>query len=520
MQNVDASGSGKSVEAVRATEELQIPAAAVRLQNKIVLLLCFLSAIHVFIFSAAFPFFNNVDEPMHFDLMLKYSHGHVPRKLEKISPDSAAYLALFSSCAYFGTPEKFGGQMPPPPWTEPADKMQHDFLANSAAWQAQDNYEVSQAPLYYVFAGLWWHLGKCLSFHDGGLLYWLRFLNITLVSALVWLGYAAARTLFPKNLFMQISVPALIAFMPQTAFYSIGNDVLSALCFGVTFICLLKWLSSETPSVLLGAATGLAFAATYLSKMTNLPLLIVAVAALMFKTAQLLRSGKLKKSLPALAAFLCCAAPPMLAWMIWCKSNFGDLTGSKIKMGYLTWTVKPFGEWWHHPLFTPTGLWTYLSGQLETFWQGEFLWHARPLALPGTGLVYSIFSLAMLALVSSILISRLSSTTPAQRQGLQLSLVCFIAGLGFFAFLSIIYDFHDSPNPSREHPYFQAGRMMLGALVPFLMVIVYGLDCALVRFNTKAKFVTLTAIISCLFVVEIATDWPVFNNSYNWFHLP
>src|SRR5262249_4384477 len=155
----------------------------------------------------------------------------------------AAYLALFSSCAYFGTPEKFGGQMPPPPWTEPKEKMQKDFLANCVGWQAQDNYEVSQAPLYYAIAALWWHFGKCIGFHDGGLLDWLRFLKIASVVALVWLGYAAARILFPENLFMQIAVPALVTFMPQTAFYSIGNDTLAAVCFGVVFICLLNWIS-------------------------------------------------------------------------------------------------------------------------------------------------------------------------------------------------------------------------------------------------------------------------------------
>jgi hypothetical protein len=30
----------------------------------------------VFIFSAAFPFFSNVDEDLHFDLITQYSHGH------------------------------------------------------------------------------------------------------------------------------------------------------------------------------------------------------------------------------------------------------------------------------------------------------------------------------------------------------------------------------------------------------------------------------------------------------------
>jgi hypothetical protein len=48
-------------------------------ERKVVLLLALLAAVHVFIFSAAFPFFNNVDEQIHFDLTVKYSQTHVPR---------------------------------------------------------------------------------------------------------------------------------------------------------------------------------------------------------------------------------------------------------------------------------------------------------------------------------------------------------------------------------------------------------------------------------------------------------
>ena len=50
-------------------------------ERKIVLLLCLLAAVHVFIFSAAFPFFNIVDEQVHFDLAVRYSQGNLPRSL-------------------------------------------------------------------------------------------------------------------------------------------------------------------------------------------------------------------------------------------------------------------------------------------------------------------------------------------------------------------------------------------------------------------------------------------------------
>lgn len=97
-------------------------------EREIIWLLCLAAAFHVFVFSAAFPFFNNVDEPFHFDLVLKYSHGNVPRNIEVMSPDSAAWLALLNCHAYFARPEQYpAGQFPPSVWTLPADKAEQDI---------------------------------------------------------------------------------------------------------------------------------------------------------------------------------------------------------------------------------------------------------------------------------------------------------------------------------------------------------------------------------------------------------
>jgi hypothetical protein len=487
-------------------------------ERKIVLLLCVLAAVHVFVFTAAFPFFNNVDEPAHLDLVLQYSHGQIPREMENTSREASVYLALYCSSAYFGPTT---GPIPPPPWTEPVDAMRRDLIFNSAGWQTQKNYEDSEPPFYYAVAGSWWHIGKWLGFGGGHLLYWLRFLNVALVAAMIWLGYSTARMVFPQNLFVRLGVPAILAFMPQTAFYSIENDVLSVICFAVTFICILRW--GENVSAPAGAATGLAFAATCLTKMTNLPLLAVAAIFLMVKTSQFARRGKLKAALPALAAFFCCAALPIAGWMSWCKLNYGDFTGSKMKMEHFHWTIKPFSEWWHHPIFTAGGFWTYLSGQISTFWQGEFKWFypptALPLALPGSAVIYTLLTLALVAMALPGLFPR-SNLSLFQRQALGLSLACFAVMLGFFALMSIIYDFSYSPNPSRDHPYFQAGRMLLGTLIPFLLLFVYGLDRLLNRFANRTKFIVLAISISGMLVAEIATDWPAFFNAYNWFHLP
>src|SRR3954469_12798220 len=86
-------------------------------ERRIVWWLCLLAAVHVFIFSAALPFFNNVDEDAHFDLLVKYSHAQVA---PDASPkESVHFRALFHSYAYFNTPGDFpGNQYPQPIWKQ------------------------------------------------------------------------------------------------------------------------------------------------------------------------------------------------------------------------------------------------------------------------------------------------------------------------------------------------------------------------------------------------------------------
>jgi hypothetical protein len=269
----------------------------------------------------------------------------------------------------------------------------------------------------------------------------------------------------------------------------------------------------------MGVCTGLALAATYLSKGTNMPVLAVSSVFILLKIQRLAKSGKFKLCLPAVVALLTCAGAPVAIWMAWCKRFYGDFTGTPEKIHLLGWTMKPFSQWWHHPIFTPIGLWTYLSGQLGTLWQGEFLWHNQPLVLPGTDLIYTVFSLALLAAALPSLLPQSSNAAWLQSNALRLGLFCFAAELGFFGLMSIIYDFNNCANPSRQHPYFQAGRMLLGALVPFLLLIVHGGDRLLSRFGITAKFIALAVVVLAMLAVEIATDRHVFNSQYNWFHM-
>jgi hypothetical protein len=487
-------------------------------ERKWVLLLCLCAAIHVFVFPAAFPFFNNVDEEAHFDLAVKYSHGHVPRALEPLSDESLDYSIFYSSLEYLWPPPP-GQPFPPPMWIWPADKAAPVLAARKALWNDL-NHEASQPPLYYTMAGLWWHAGKLCGFHGGFLLYWLRFLNLVLVAVLVWLGYVAARLVFPGERFLQLGVPAVLAFFPQTAFYSIQNDVLSPVCFGAAFVLLVHLGRAETPGIRLGAAAGLALAATFLTKFSNLPLLAVAAVFAGLKARRLARAGKLRAAVPALLALGLCAGLPMLGWLAWCKYNFGDFTGTAAKIQFLGWTHKPLGEWGHHPIFTPLGLGTFIFKLMARFWRGEFLWHGQPLASPAVDAVYVISSAGLVILALAGLRPRFAGTTESQRSALWFGFWSFIAAGAFLGFLSIIYDFHNCANPSRAYPCFVSGRLTLGALIPFVMLYVYGLDRALgcVK-NNRIGPLLLAGMLLFVLASEIATDWPAFSSQYNWFHM-
>jgi hypothetical protein len=489
-------------------------------ERKVVLSLCLLAAIHIFIFSAAFPFFNVTDEDMHFDLVVKYSHGHFPVGLEAVSLESAQYLALYSTLEYLNPPSLFpGGKFPPPEWTQPASENSRKLFGYKVGVRIGTNHENSQAPLYYLLAGLWFNAGKVCGLHGGSLLLWLRLLDMLLVAALVWLAHLAARIIFPENYFLRLGVPALAAFIPQTAFYSINNDVLSPLCSGAAFIFLVRLLRTDAPDVRLGIAAGLTLAATYLTKLSNLPLIAVVAAVMVFRVWHLVKNEKFRSCLPSLACLALCAGLPVSIWRAWVKYNFGDSTGTAMKMRILGWTYKPFGEWWHHPLFTPHGFWTFISKLAATFWQGEFLWHGRPLASPVIDIIYLVLSGGFVGIALFALLCRPVVMPESQRQALWFSFACVIAPLGFLAGLSIIYDFHDCFYPSREHPFFTSGRLMLGALIPFLILFALGINCALNQFRDAVKFSVLAAVILFMLISEITIDRQIFPSPYNWFHM-
>lgn len=478
---------------------------------------CVFAALRVLFFSAAFPFFNNVDERRHFDLVIKYSEGHVPRSAELISAATLPYLSHYASPEFLSRPEDFERGYFGPMWKHPAEEVAPTIARIEEIWSRTANQESSQPPLYYLATAAWFHVGEWFGVKDGSALYWVRFLNVAFMAALVWLGYVAAKLIFPDQIALRLGVPLLIAAVPQDAFYGITNDVLSPLCFGLVFICLIKWFSRGEPSISLGTATGLSIGAAYLTKLSNLPLIVVAVIAILWWCITEARAGNLRAARPALGALVVCAATPIVAWLFWMKTHFGDFTGATSKAQLLGWTTKQFSDWWSHPIFTSRGMWTFLSELIASFWRGEFMWHAQTIAYKGLDLFYVLSSLGLI-LTAVISLARAKKTSATQRRVLWIAMACLIAISVFLAFLSLQFDFGACINPSRERPYFFQGRLMLGALIPFATLYVYGLS-RLLRDQSGLLLGAIGAIAIIITVSDLLANRVAFTSAYNWFHM-
>jgi len=220
----------------------------------LILLLCIAAAFRVFIFSAAFPFFSNIDEDLHFDLITQYSHAQVPRSFDRLREETLNWevssAAVERALVESGTGDCVNAS---------GMEQRNQFRIISAAavlrigkcvvvaWEVL---RIGGASIVVLDS-----VSECLACRNDGLA-----------------AYVTARTIAPERMDLRISVPLLLAFIPQNVFYAMNNDVLSPLCFGTLFLCVLQWLRTNAPSFLLGALTGVGLAATCLTKLSNLPL--------------------------------------------------------------------------------------------------------------------------------------------------------------------------------------------------------------------------------------------------------
>ena len=318
----------------------------------LIFIICLLAAIRVFIYSSAFPFFNNVDEWSHFDMVMKYSHWHVPGSLETVLPESASYVITYGSPEYSIKPDEVLTKgIPAPLWKQSKEKLQYSKEKLMPLCNTINNPESTQPPFYYMVAGTWARLGYMGGLRGAWFLYWIRYLNVILAAALVWLAYLAASRLFPENRFIVLGVPLLAAFIPQDAFYSVQSDVLSPVCYGLALIGMISFMCADVPKLRHGILTVLALAATVLVKLSNLLLVAVVMLAILYKVIRLIKSHKLRSAALLLGLFAICLLIPLLTWFAWNYFNTGDFTGTASKIQNMGWTHKSFHDIFIIPSF-------------------------------------------------------------------------------------------------------------------------------------------------------------------------
>ncbi len=482
--------------------------------------ICVVAALRVFFFNAAFPLFNNVDEQAHVDLVLKYSRGHVPTTgLENYSRESAEMFVLYGTSEYFASKEDYPDlKVFPPPWLSPKFKESPIFEKEVSDWTKRINHEAASFPTYYVLAGTWCAVGRTLGLQGGHLLYWIRFLNVPLFVLLVWVCCLFGRSFFPDRPMLRLGLPLIMAFHPQDIFYSINGDALSPLLFAGSLLMLLGPGRRERTHTW-HLITGLAIAATFLIKPSNIAIAFILGIVVLLDCRKAARRGEFRNVVPKLATLLVAAGLPVAIWLTRNYFVLGSITGAAEKISYLTWTAKPFTQMWDHPIFSPSGAAYFINGIGKTFWRGEFVWFLEPMAYKGVDLFYVVSSVCLVLISLPTLLRIRKPDSPGPR----IIGVCFISmaiSLLFMSAISIAYDFGQCWAPSREFPYFLAGRLISCALVPFLIVYLDGLDRLLapLRLRVNPLFV-LALIIAVITCSELSLAAAPIRSAYNWYHL-
>jgi hypothetical protein len=487
----------------------------------LVALLCVVAAARVLVFSAAFPLFDNVDEESHFDIVYRFSRGDIPRGMEPHSDDAVRRMRYCETWEYLYAPDHYeGGRTPPPGWFMPKAVLDVAFERAIANLAGRTNVEGAQPPLYYALAGGWYRIGQLLGLRWCSGAYFIRFLNAPVVALFVWIVALVARTLAPREAAVRVGAPLLAAFLPQDAFYSIGNDVLAPLVVALAFLALLKIADGASSGWGLHGLAGLAVSASLWTKLTNAPILAVAAVVAVAELLEARRRGQLSPALRRVSVLASAIVLPTGALAARNLAVFGDLTGMAQKAERLGWTPKPWAELLHHPIFTPAGTWEFLASVLERFWRGEFTWHGTDLTLRGLDLFYALSSLLLLLVAVVAVFARGQGEDAGERLGLRLGLLLVVLSVLLLAWGSIAYDFGRCFYPSREFPFIVSGRLIGGATAPFLCLYVVGLDKLFSRIGAGRAVVPLLVLMAlAMAVAEIVLSLGAFASPFNWFHM-
>ena len=494
------------------------PAASSRRETALIAVLAGFAVLRVACFAAAFPFYANVDEQKHVDMVLKYAGGYLPAPgRAAYQPEMGRLLGLYGSPEYLLGPSQ---PAPPPAWRRTPAETFAVIAASERFLAERENKEAEQPPAYYLVAGAWLRLGRAFGFEGARLLYFVRGLGALVAGALVLLAHRLVRELYSDEALVRWGVPLLAAVFPQDTLFYVTPDVLSPLLGGLCFTFSLRLARHPESGALVHAAAGLVLAAALLTKWTNAALWVVAAAASLHAIAHASPGVALRRFGTRVALQWTLALAPVLLWCERSLRLYGDPTGSTLKVARLGWGRKPWAEWLDHPIFTASGLFEFGTGLVPTFWRGELAWHRTDLALPAMDAVYTASTLLLLVLA----LAGLRGREPGRFLAEGLAMVALAVATGLLVLLSLPFVFDATTNPPASRPYFIQGRLISGVLLPFLLLYVRGFEVATARLPAHAArtlaWAAILALALAISISELTLAWPVFGSEYNAFHLP
>ncbi|MCH2173330.1 hypothetical protein MK489_21360 [Myxococcota bacterium] len=502
-----------------------------RREGRVALLLALLAAARVGVFSAAFPFFTNIDEHRHVDVVLKYARGYLP------APGDDAYeanlpllLGLYGSPEYHFDRARPLNELPQPAWLGSRSDQTRRVEAQRRYLASRRSLEANEAPVYYATAGAWWWLGRELGLQGAWGLYWVRALNALAAFVMVLGSYFLMRGLPGLDSFRRLGVPALLAVFPQDSQYFITRDAFSPLVSGIAFLWVVGLAIRSRSGGLAYVGVGALLAAAVLVKYTNLAVGVVAAACFVFAATQRPDARRLKGEGGRWLLLFGVALTPVVWWWVRNQLLFGDFTGSNLKVERMGWGTRALGDIVGHPLLTLSGVTNFVLDLIPSFWRGQLAWFREDLAWGPADGFYTVTSLVFVLLVAGTT-WRKSAQHEAASGALEgaillerMALLAIVVSVVTLALLSLRFVFHEYSNPSAARPWFDQGRLIAGALVPFALLYVRGLQIAVSPLGaTRANWAAWCGLaLTCALVLgsEVALTLPVFSSPYNGFHLP
>jgi len=235
-------------------------------------------------------------------------------------------------------------------------------------------YTANHPPLYYLYLTPLYWLTDDLSLE--GQLYAFRLATLPFGLLTVLFAYLTVRTLFPRDRFLAMTVPAFVAFQPQISYEAamLNNDAAAIAFTSATIYLLARGLRNGFP---IGnvALTGFCFGLAVLSKNTAVTVALTIAFAMVLGLGVRTWRGWLPRGLIAGGV----AGLMVWPWFLYMDRTYGDFTA----LG----RVSDLQYWNYSDGLSPT-IWSQLTDQ-AFFWLrwretwGEFGWRFIPLGRQG-----------------------------------------------------------------------------------------------------------------------------------------